>query len=98
MKKLILALATVCAIGAQAATCLKSGYTAADLTAAEVTYRQQADQIMAERDAAMYNTTGETAEEKNAQVYAIVQKAEADLDAAYQAYLTAYASMTYTCN
>ena len=69
-----------------------------DVKALEQAYHQQAAQINADREYAILHTTGETADEKNAQVLAIIEKSNVDLKLAYEAYLASFASMTYTCN
>lgn len=101
MKKLFLALVASCAfvaITAQAGTCLKQGYTNQDITALTQAYHQQVTQLQADRDYAITHTTGESADEKNAQVLAIIQKYELDFHMAYESYIAAYSAMTYTCN
>lgn len=98
MKKLFMALVVLASFGASAGTCLMPGYTNADVAALSQNYEAQTKQIIADRDYAILHTDGATAEEKNAQVYAIITKANQDLELARQAYLDAYNAMTYTCN
>ncbi len=99
MKKLFVSLlaATLFCLSANAASCIKAGYTQADFLALNTYYEAQQAKLIQERDFAIANTSGESAEEKNAQVYEILLKYNADRKAADEAYRTAFDSMTVSC-
>lgn len=99
MKQVLFSLLTATLLGsaAQAASCIKAGYTQADFLALNSAYEAQHAQLIADRDQAIANTTGQTAEEKNEQVYAILIKYNADRQAVDAAYKEKFNSMTIPC-
>ena len=99
MKKFFISLSvtTLFCLSAHAASCIKSGYTQADIIALNTSYEAQQAKLIQERDYAIAHTSGESAEEKNAQVYEILLKYNADRKAADEAYRTAFDSMTFSC-